>query len=83
MVTRLADGTLRIDHADPRLLISAEVLDVIAAGMSPHVTMDPATAPPYTGAVLTISAVNRQVAYRITSYVASVHGYIGEAQDVP
>lgn len=87
--TRLDDGTIRIDHADPRILIAAPVLYEIADGCSPWaaVTGEP---PPredwdghgaMEGAVLHIRGVNRTVVYRIGEYVPRVRGYIAEWPD--
>jgi hypothetical protein len=87
--TRLDDGSIRVDHADPRILIAAPLLYEIADGCSPwaSVTMEP---PPrerwgghgaLEGALLHIHGVNRQVIYRITEYAPRVHGYIAEWPD--
>src|SRR2546421_345720 len=80
IVTRLEDGALRIDHADPRILISAELLDTIVTtpiGMAGdtirlsgqrNAWLVPACARPdhdYTGAVLHIDGINQHVVYRI------------------
>lgn len=85
IMTRLYgdDGTirLRIDHADPRILISAELLDGVADHPTPHARLDLAGCTTYDGAVLKISAVNRTVIYRITEYVPAIHGYIAEWPD--
>lgn len=88
--TTLADGRIRIDQADPRILISDELLYVIArfgdddrvGAWLPHARLDMTGCMPppwratYVGAVLKISGVNRQVVYRITDYVAGVNGYV-------
>jgi len=85
VVTRLDDGRLRVDHADPRVLISAELLDAIIDGTgddaSPHVRVDLTGCVTYDGATMKIAAVNRTVIYRIVTYVPSVHGYIAEWPD--
>lgn len=88
-MTRLDDGSLRIDHADPRILISAELLygitDVLAP--PPGVSLRWPSPPPasgrflYAGAVLTIHGVNRTVIYRIGEYVPHAHAYISEWPD--
>jgi len=72
--------------ADPRILISAELLAEIfvkpVAGVSLSLPPDNENGTPFwTGAVLKISGVNRTVIYRITDYVARVRGYIGEWPD--
>lgn len=84
IVTRLDDGSIRIDQADPRVLISAELLNEIADGSGrPHAWLDLRVSGMFhlVGAVLHINAVNQQVVYRITEYVPSVHGYIGQWPD--
>jgi hypothetical protein len=91
LMTRLygEDGSirLRIDHADPRILISAELLDDVAGKPSDSVALDTTGCcdcmmqDDYTKAVLKITAVNRTVIYRITEYVPPVHAYIAEWPD--
>jgi hypothetical protein len=79
-----ADGTqtgIRIDHADPRIIISAELLDAIADNPLPHSWLNVARCSTYDGAVLRIEAVNRTVVYRITEYIPAVRGYIAEWPD--
>ncbi len=88
-MTRLANGSIWIDHADPRILISAELLykitDVLVP--PPGVSLRWPAPPPasgrflYNGAVLTIHGANRTVIYRIGGYVPRVHGYIAEWPD--
>jgi hypothetical protein len=95
IVTTLPGGCLRIDRADPRILICAELLDAIVrfgdgvlagdwlvlnAWLDTTGCMPPYRAT-YVGAVLKISGVNQQVVYRITDYVPRIHGYIGEWPD--
>jgi hypothetical protein len=87
--TRLEDGSIRVDQADPRILISADLLykitDVLVP--PPGVSLRWPSPPPasgrflYNGAVLTIHGVNRTVIYRITEYVPRVHGYVAEWPD--
>jgi hypothetical protein len=95
--TRVDGGNIRVDQADPRVLISGELLDAVARfGDSGHRAgnwlalnarldttgcMPPPWRATYVGAVLRIEGVNRTVIYRITEYVPSVHGYIGEWPD--
>jgi hypothetical protein len=87
--TRMEDGTIRVDHADPRILISGELLNAtmgIRNGLRPLgcVLLDLTGCLPghgYVGAVLHIRAVNRQVVYRITDYVPRIRGYVGEWPD--
>src|SRR5579864_7555013 len=82
--TRLADGSIRVDRADPRILISAPLLDAIALhraitdgteAFALNARLDPLGGCDltYVGAVLKINGVNRQVVYRITDYVPSVN----------
>lgn len=78
------DGTqtgIRIDHADPRVLISAELLEHIASHPDDTRWLDVAWHSAHVGATLKINGVNRTVVYRITGYVAAVHGYIAEWPD--
>ena len=73
---------VRIDHADPRILISAELVDAMVDGEFPdHCWVDLAGCTTYDGATIKITAVNRTVIYRITEYVPSVRGYIAEWPD--
>lgn len=90
IATSLPGGRIRIDQADPRILISAEVLDAIARsgdwyGLNARLDTARCMPPPYratyVGAVLKINGANRQAVYRIVDYVPSVHGYIGEWPD--
>jgi hypothetical protein len=84
IVTRLDDGSIRIDHADPRILISAPLLIEIAEGSSPwaSVSVEPLPREGYVRPrLLKIHGVNRTVIYRITEYVPRVHGYIAEWPD--
>ncbi|SRR5579871_5247745 len=85
---RLAEGEMVLDHADPRILISAELLHMIAAEPTRWACLDtrhlpgrpdPGKRPElFVGALLKISAVNRNVVYRITGQAFEVDGYIGE-----
>lgn len=85
IITELEDGTLLIDRADPRVLISAEIIDEVASGRArPEATLDRLnfTVPNgHVGAALKIRAANRTVIYRLTDYLPSVHGYVGEWPD--
>ena len=84
--TRLDDGTLRIDRADPRILISGKLLAEIFIHPVPGVSLgDPQPAengtPFWEGALLKIAGANRTVIYRILEYVPRAHCYIGEWPD--
>jgi hypothetical protein len=79
--TRLDDGGIRIDHADPRVLISAEILDAVNGAGPRSAWLDLARCATYDGVLLKIHGVNRTVIYRITEYVPRIHGYIGEWPD--
>ena len=82
----LPGARVRIDRADPRILISGELLDIIADPPypMPHAWLDTAGCTPghgYVGAVLHIHGVNQHVVYRVVDYVPRVNGYIGEWPD--
>lgn len=85
IMTRLDDGSIRVDHADPRVLVSAELLALTAVEAHPCVTLTMAPGPNGTpfweGALLKIDGVNRTVIYRIKDYVPAVHGYVAEWPD--
>ena len=84
----MADGGIRIDQADPRILISAELLAEAFVAPAPGVSLSAGQetwarngTPFWGGAVLKIEGVNRTVIYRIGEYVPRVRGYIGEWPD--
>lgn len=79
--TCLGDGSIRIDHADPRVLISAGLLDMIVDNPSPHAWVDFAGCTTYDGGLLRINGVNRTVIYRIVTWVPSVRAFIAEWPD--
>ena len=89
ILTTMADGRVRIDHADPRVLISAPLLYEIADNGSPWASVSEEPSPrehwdghgAMEGALLKICGANRTVIYRIGEYVPRVHGYIGEWPD--
>jgi hypothetical protein len=79
---------VRIDRADPRILISAELLVESFIAPAPGVSLNtgmvregPNGTPFWEGAVLKIEGVNRTVIYRIGEYAPRVRGYIGEWPD--
>lgn len=78
--TRLADGGLLIDQADPRILISEQLLESIARHAPTQVCVESDDGK-VIGSLLTIRGVNREVVYRITAYLPRVRGYIGEQPD--
>jgi hypothetical protein len=83
VMTSLPDGSIRIDHADPRILISAELVELVMIGHCPHAVLDwtgPVQLGPV-GALLKVAAVNQTLIYRLTEYVPAVHGYIAEWPD--
>ena len=85
ITTRLEDGSLRVDHADPEVLISAELLDHIEAGDQRGVSLRvaaPSGPARYVGSVLRIEAVNRTVIYEVTGYAWTVNGYTGRWPDL-
>lgn len=78
------DGTqtgIRIDHADPRILISSEVLDAVVDKAGGAWPPDLAGCATFDGILLKVHGVNRTVVYRLTEYVAAVNGYIAEWPD--
>ena len=83
---RTGEYTFTIDHADPRILISCQMLREIFTGPAPgsraRVTLaDPIPAEDwYLGAVLRIEDANRTVVYRITSRYGE-YAYVGEWPD--
>jgi len=88
IITRIDDPVhgpkLHIDHADPRVLISAELLSEAFIAPVPGVSLSPEYPGGHgygIGALLKICGINRTVIYRITGYVPRVHGYIGEWPD--
>lgn len=76
------DGTLTIDHADPRVTFSAEIIDEAAFGRahrSVTITMLNYTVPNgHVGALLKIQAANRNVVYRLTEWLPVIRAYVGE-----
>lgn len=92
-MTRFADGTIRIDHADPRIWIDAALLYDIAHDRIPHATLTYAERPltdswpgswlrrnPL-GAVLRIEGVNRTVIYRILEWNVMPDRFLAEWPD--
>ena len=79
--TRLADGSIRVDHADPRILISAELIDGIVERPCPAASLDLTGCTTFMGALLRIRGVNRTVVYRITEWVPRIRAYIAEWPD--
>jgi hypothetical protein len=72
--TRQDDGSVTIDRADPQILISAELLDMIREGdCDPALTLD--------GDVLRIEAANRTVIYHIGEKRPDINGYYAEWPD--
>jgi hypothetical protein len=85
IATMLDGGQIRVDHADPRILISAELLcgvePYVSPHVSPHVSLDTVSDRTLIGALLRIRGVNRTVIYQITEYLPRVNGYIGQWPD--
>jgi hypothetical protein len=79
---REVDGELIIDQADPRIVISAPIVDSVASGRArPEVTLSRVdfTFPNgHVGALLKIRAANRHVVYRLTEWLPSIRAYVGE-----
>lgn len=81
-LTRTEDGALRIDQADPHILISAELLAEALHAPAKGVSLNiPLSSFSFTGSILRIEGVNRTVIYRIGEYLAPVNGYIAEWPD--
>lgn len=81
IITDTTDG-LRVDHADARILISAELLQLLAEDHHPDVSFDPEPAPMgAVGGLLKIHGINQRVVYRLTSYEAPINAYVGEWPD--
>jgi hypothetical protein len=85
-ITSSVDGSIRVDHADPRILISAELLETIrdkpVQGVSLRMAPRSSRSGPIgIGSVLRIQAANRTVIYQVVDYAPSVHGYIGQWPD--
>jgi hypothetical protein len=87
------DDTLTVQQADPRILISAELLEKIAAGRYHRAVTLTGDADRITRAhqgthypdgpdmVLTINAANRKVIYRIAEYLFERDSYVAEWPD--
>ena len=80
-VTSSGDGSVRIDRADPHILISAELLDHIADHPQPWAWLDTAGCETFIGALLRINGINRKVIYRITGWIPRIRGFIAEWPD--
>lgn len=73
VMTRHDDGTIHIDQADSRILVSERLLDEIRYGCNPHVILD--------GDVMKIHGTNRTVIYRIGEKVPNMLAYYAEWPD--
>jgi len=76
LATQIQDGATRrlfIDRADPRILISAAIIEAARSGASPWTSLD--------GDVLRIEAENRTVVYRIGRKVHGAWCYEAEWPD--
>jgi hypothetical protein len=69
---------LVVDQADPRLVISAELIDHIADHPHPNAFLDVTGCRDFIGALLKIRGVNRNVVYRLTGWYPSIRGFLGE-----
>lgn len=74
---------LRIEHADPRVVISFQLLDAIVRGDGhPDVTITAAPgAAGWQDAVIRINAANRTLVYRLTECLGWYCGWIMEWPD--
>lgn len=79
--TPLSEDSIRIDRADPHILISATLLDDIADHPSPWAWLDTTGCETFIGALLRINGVNRKVIYRITGWFPGSRCFIGEWPD--
>jgi len=74
VLTRFIDGSIRVEQADPQIIIAADVLNGIQFGdPNPNLTFD--------GDVLKIHGTNRTVIYRIAEKVPDLHAYYAEWPD--
>lgn len=76
IVTEHRDGDRRwltFDRADPRIMVSAELLEAIAKAPGPGVSLD--------GDILRIEGADRTVIYRIGEKVPDYFGYYAEWPD--
>ena len=86
-IVSVKDHGLWIEHADPKVVISVQLLDLIRTGPADGVTLTFAAGhsrelgPCYEGAVLRIEAVNRTVIYRITEWLPWYLGCLAEWPD--
>jgi hypothetical protein len=69
---------LQIDHADPRVTISAELLGEIEDAQARDMAFPGVS---LRDGVLRIEAINRTVIYRIGEYLAPIHAYAAEWPD--
>ena len=88
VIVHRVKGSIWIARADPRVLISGELLAAtmgIRNGLLPlPVALDLTGCRPghgYVGAVLRIDGINRQVVYRIVDMVPRINAYIAEWPD--
>lgn len=84
---RPCDRYLVVTHADPRLLISGELLETIIDAPSQYARVTRADGGPahidaMVGDVFHVYAENGHWAYRIESYVPQIHAWIAEWPDL-
>lgn len=76
VLTLLADERVRVDQADPRILIASDLVHELRDGLQPRgrgITL--------TGDILRIEGVNRTVIYRISDERHDPYNYLGEWPD--
>ncbi|MEO3856212.1 hypothetical protein [Acrocarpospora sp. B8E8] len=78
VVAQNFDGTLTVERADPRILISAELLNIVR-NLDRVDWMHPGVA--LVGDVLTIDGSNQTVVYRIGEKVPDRYAYYAEWPD--
>ena len=80
-MTRIDDGRLRIDRADPQILISGELIDRIIDEPTDEIAVESSGNFGTVGAILKINAVNQRLVYRITGYIPRIHAFTAEWPD--
>lgn len=83
-VTKLADGTFCADRADPRVLISAAVLDAVTENRwegGDAFRLGTSGRETYVGALVKIAGGERMVVYRIKEWLPGIRAYVAEWPD--
>jgi hypothetical protein len=81
-LTSLRDGDVHVDRADPRVVISSELVEQAVrsrdARFSVAGQLDYTRPGGHVGALLKIRGVNRNVVYRLAGWYPSIRAYLGE-----